>query len=565
MGWWSLLPPILAIILAFLTKQVILSLFLGIWIGATILSGYNPALGFFKTLDDYIISAVADKDHAYIIIFSLCLAGLVGIMSRSGGTRGIVQKLMKYARTPRTGQVATALMGCIIFFDDYANTLIVGNTMRPLTDKLKISREKLSYIVDSTAAPVASLAVISTWIGYEVGLMADGFQKLGIEMNAYLTFVKTVPFRFYSLFALMLVFLVGITRRDYGPMLTAERRAMTTGKVLSDTARPLAFKGSDHPGDEFGLEDEPGEWYNALLPIVFLVAAVLVGLVWSGKSNLLADADAASLVGISTFEYVGKIFGAANSFAVLLVSSVLAGILAAVMVLWQRVLTLEKCVEAWLDGAKSMMLAVVILILAWSLSKVCGDMGTAETVAGLCQGRVPLALIPSLVFIIAAFIGFATGTSWGTMGILIPMVIQVVYSLGQTHGTDPEALNQVLLASIGGVLAGSSFGDHCSPISDTTIMSSMASGADHIDHVRTQIPYALTAAGIAALIGYLPAGLGVSPLISIAVGTALLLFVIFIIGKPVDPDEAAEEEVPRCYEREFENEVSEHIYQGGST
>ncbi|MDP7421556.1 MAG: Na+/H+ antiporter NhaC family protein [bacterium] len=540
MGWWSLLPPVLAILLAFITKQVILSLFLGIWIGAAVMAGchpiWSPFVGFYRSLDTYVVSALADRDHAYIILFSLCLAGLVGIMSRSGGTRGIVRKLMKYAKTPRSGQVATSLMGVIVFFDDYANTLIVGNTMRPLTDRLRISREKLSYIVDSTAAPVASLALISTWIGYEVGLMADGFEKLGIEMNAYVTFIQTIPYRFYSLFALMLVFLISITLRDYGPMLKAERRARSTGKVLADGAKPVSFNEGTTVGDE-DLDEEAGQWYNALVPVIFLVVAVLIGLLWSGWVNLYADASPEAFTSISALEYMGKIFGSADSFAVLFVSSVLASCLAAVMVLWQRVLSLGQCLEAWLDGAKSMLMAVVILILAWSLSKVCGDMGTAETVAKLCQGHIPLALIPVMVFILSAFIGFATGTSWGTMGILIPMVIQVVYSMGASEGTDPLIMNQVLLASIGGVLAGSTFGDHCSPISDTTIMSSMASAADHIDHVKTQIPYSMTAACIAALIGYLPAGLGVSPLISIAVGTVVLVAVVHIIGKPSDPQE----------------------------
>jgi len=238
-GLLSLLPPLFAITLAFLARQVLLSLFCGVWLGAVFINGYAPVLGFMKTIDTYIVNSLADGDHAAILIFSLTLGGMVGVISKSGGTQGIVEKLSKYASSRRGGQLATWTMGVLIFFDDYANSLVVGNTMRPFTDKLKISREKLSYIVDSTAAPVASIALVSTWIGYQVGLIDDAFSGLNLSMNPYTSFVESIPFASYSILSLIFVFLIGITLRDFGPMKAAEVRASSSGKVLRDGARPL--------------------------------------------------------------------------------------------------------------------------------------------------------------------------------------------------------------------------------------------------------------------------------------------------------------------------------------
>ncbi len=265
-GWLSLLPPLVAILLALLARQVLVALFVGVWIGAALIYDYNPFTGFFYGLTKYIALAPADPDKMAIIVFSLTLGGMVGVISRMGGTQGIVDKLAKYASNSQRGQIVTWLMGIFIFFDDYANTLIVGNTMRPLTDKLRISREKLSYIVDSTAAPVANIAIISTWIGFEISLIDNSFQSLGITDNPYLTFLKTIPYNFYPLFALVLGFTIAWFGRDFGPMLKAERRTLKTGQVLAPGATPLSSMDAQEIVADENIEKK---WYNGFIPILY--------------------------------------------------------------------------------------------------------------------------------------------------------------------------------------------------------------------------------------------------------------------------------------------------------
>ncbi|MBN2365006.1 MAG: hypothetical protein EH225_02650, partial [Calditrichaeota bacterium] len=264
----SILPPLLAILLALVTRQVIVALFFGIWLGVTFLYDYNPMLGFLHTLDEYIVNALGSSERISILIFSLVLGGMVGVISRSGGTQGIVKRLSTLATSPRTGQLATWAMGVLIFFDDYANTLIVGNTMRPLSDRLRISREKLSYLVDSTAAPVANVAIISTWIGYEISLINQSFNALGVTDNAYITFLKTIPYNFYPLYALFFGFLIAFLMRDFGSMYRAEMRTRRSGAVLREGAVPISdLTETDVSGDK----EIPLRWYNALIPIAVVI------------------------------------------------------------------------------------------------------------------------------------------------------------------------------------------------------------------------------------------------------------------------------------------------------
>ena len=523
-GMLSLLPPIIAITLALILRQVIPSLLIGVILGATIYCGGNPLLGVLRTLDNYMLDALADHDHAAIVLFSMTLGGMVGIVSACGGSAGIVNMISRFAKSAKSGAIAAWIMGMIIFFDDYASTLIVGNTMRPYTDRLKISREKLSYIVDSTSAPIASIALISTWIGFEMGLIADAFTKLNIDKNVYLTFVESIPYRFYCLTALLLVPMIALTGRDLGPMLTAERRARSTGKVLRDGAKPLS---EDIALTEQGIISSS---WNALVPIAVVILATAFGLYWSGKSAAGPDAP------------LYNIIGSANSFSALMWAAFAGAVSAIFLAVFNSSLKFDKVLDAFLSGAKSMVLAMIILILAWALGKTCDDLGTAVYVSGLVKGAIPLWMLPALTFIIAAFISFSTGTSWGTMAILVPIIIPVTYNLAvpdKLSGLDAVVYIEnhwhVMLSSIGSVLAGSVFGDHCSPISDTTIMSSMTSGADHIDHVRTQMPYAILAALAATLLGDLPSGFGFNPFISLTLALTAMYLVLKIFGGKSQP------------------------------
>jgi Na+/H+ antiporter NhaC len=508
-GWLSIVPALLAIGLAIVTRQVIMSLFLAVVVGATFLHGYNPGAGLLRTFDTYILDKVADPWYAAILIFTMMIAAMIGLVTRSGGASAIAEALAKRAKTPRGAQLAAWLMGMVIFFDDYGSCLITGNTARPLTDRLRVSREKLSYIVDSTAAPVATMAIISTWIGFELGVIGEGYEAIGQQVSPFLIFLQTLPYRFYSIFALIMVGAIAFMLRDFGPMHAAERRARTTGKVMREGAVPLAAADT---AELLPAEGTRSHWVNFVVPVVTTIVATFVGLYIHG-----GGAEAGS---------IREAIGAADSSVVLLWSSAIGVVVALLLVVLQKVLSLAEALDTVVKGAKSVFLALMILVLAWGLASVSEGLGTGKFLVGVVEAaQVPAAIIPVLIFIVACFISFAMGTSWGTMGILTPLAIPIAYAVGAP-----------LIPSVGAVLTGAIFGDHCSPISDTTILSSTGCSADHIDHVRTQMPYALVAGGIAAVVGFIPAGFGLHPILSIAVGLAAVIAAVRFFGKSTEAD-----------------------------
>ena len=529
-GWISLLPPLVAILLALIFREVVISLFFGVWLGALFFAGLDPLAATWRTIDQFAMPALASPDHASIIIFSLLLGGMVGVMGRSGGTRGIVDAVSPLATSPRRAQAATFLSGLSIFFDDYANTLIVGNTMRPITDRLKVSREKLAYLVDSTAAPVAAIIFVSTWVGFEISLIGDGLRiaanqagtsaSLAQDLmgaNPFTVFIHSIPYLFYPILALIMVALVIWTQRDFGPMWEAENRASRGDGLYREGAQLMA----DTSGGEMEpKEGVPHRWYNAVIPVLTVIFVVLGGLYFGGR--------AAAGAGASLWD----VFGAADPFAALLWGSLSGCIVAIALSVGQRILTAEEAIDAWLGGLRAMVLAAVILVLAWSLSAVTQELGTATYLAHILSEALPPQLVPVLTFVTAALIAFATGTSWGTMAILIPIVIPLVVALGGGVDFAGGTHYTVLLGSISSVLAGAIFGDHCSPISDTTVMSSMASACDHVDHVRTQLPYAVTVALVGMLLGDIATAYGLHPAISYAVGAAVLYGVLRFVGRP---------------------------------
>jgi Na+/H+ antiporter NhaC len=514
-SWWSLLPPLVAISLALVFRDVLLSLFVGVWLGATMVSDGHVGAGFLRVIDTYALSALTDTDKMSIIIFSMLLGGMVGVISRSGGTHGVVEALEPLATSPRRAQLATWLMGVAIFFDDYSNTLIVGNTMRPVTDRHRISREKLAYLVDSTAAPVACVALVSTWIGYQVSLVGDALEKAGSDLNPFAVFLASIPFAFYPIFGLTVTLAVAVSGRDWGPMLAAERRARA-GALMAETSQPLA----DYESTGLAPEPEtPKRWFNAALPVLLVVATTLVGLYLTGRESLLAEgADHLSL---------SHVIGASDPFTVLLWASQIGLVAAIVLAVGQRLLTVRQALEATVNGFKSMFMAFVVLTLAWSLGQVCSDLATATFLKGAVGPNVPAGLLPMVIFCVAATVSFATGTSWGTMAILTPLAVPLVLDVAAGNAL-------TLAATVSAILGGSVFGDHCSPISDTTILSSMASSCDHVDHVRTQLPYALLGAALSVFVGYLPeAFAGISPWVLLVVGLVLIALWSRFVAKPV--------------------------------
>ena len=516
-GWVSVVPPLLAIAIALLTKQVVPALFAGLWVGAASLAGFTPRGVFAGMLDSfqvYVLGAVTSAAHAQIILFSFMIGGMVGILIKNGGMQGVVNIIVRWATSPRRGQVTTAILGLVIFFDDYANTLVVGNTMRQVTDRLRISREKLAYIVDSTAAPVSCVALVTTWIGYEVGLIGTAVERIpGLDMSAYSIFLNSIPYSFYPLLTIFFVLTVANLGRDFGPMYDAEARARTTGQVLAaDADVDAAARGQ---ADELTLkEGRPVRALNAILPIVVLIGAVLTGLYVTGSGDELRD-----------------IIGSADSYAALMWGSLLGVVVAAALTLAQRILTMSEVVDAWYAGLKSMLFAMIILVLAWSLSGVSEQLHTAEYLVSVLGDSLHPGVVPALVFVLASATAFATGSSWATMGILLPLVLPLVWAVLQAaeHG---YAIH-VLYSTVACVLAGAVLGDHCSPISDTTILSSMASGCDHVDHVRTQLPYALTVGTVATLFGSLPTGFDVPWWLCLPVAAAVLYAIVRWVGRPL--------------------------------
>jgi Na+/H+ antiporter NhaC len=526
----SILPPLLAILLALLTRQVIVALFFGIWLGVAFIYDFSPFLGFLHTLDEYIVNALADRERISILVFSLVLGGMVGVISRSGGTQGIVDKLSSYAKNARLGQLATWGMGVLIFFDDYANTLIVGNTMRPLTDRLRISREKLSYLVDSTAAPVANIAIISTWIGYEISLIKQSFESLGVSENAYITFLKTIPYNFYPVYTLFFGFMIAFLMRDFGSMYQAEMRARKKGETLRADAIPLSDLTDADYRDDVSI---PKRWTNAFIPIGVVILSVILGLVYTGITEL--GKNGMSLTDQGFIQQVSLIVGMADSFAVLMWASFLGSITAILLAISQHILSLQQAIDAWVKGIRSMIMAAIILTSAWAIGMICQDLYTADYVIHLTRNFLTPYWLPLVTFLTAAVVSFSTGTSWGTMAILMPIAIPFAVKFPSgTPGIESAHATALMLSTTAAVLAGATFGDHCSPISDTTIMSSMASGADHIDHVRTQLPYAISAGFIACLFGYLPVGFGIGNWWVLPFGFITLFLIVRFIGKRTD-------------------------------
>ena len=526
-GWFSLLPPLAAILLALIFRQVLIALFAGIWLGSIFIYGNNPFTGFLYALSEYIVKAPANPERSAILIFSLTLGGMVGVISKMGGAQGIVRSLSRYASDARRGQIATWAMGILIFFDDYANTLIVGNTMRPLTDKLRISREKLAYLVDATAAPVANIAIISTWIGYELSLINDSFNTIGLHDNAYITFFKTIPYNFYPLFTLAFGFFIAWFNRDMFSMYKAESRAGKGEGLLKKDATPLADVNNPELMMKEGIRPR---WYNGMIPIMTVILTTLAGLWFTG----LSASHAANTEQMGMVEYISLVIGNADSFSVLMWGAFTGSVVAIILAIRQKLLSLNEALNAWVGGIKSMVMAALILTLAWSIGNICTDLQTASYVIAKTEAILSPHLLPLLSFLIAGVIAFSTGTSWGTMAILTPIVIPLAYQLPALNPNIDASLRSVIfLSSIASILAGATFGDHCSPISDTTILSSMASGSDHIDHVRTQLPYALIAAAISIVFGYLPAGFGIYGWESLIAGIIATILIIRFFGKKV--------------------------------
>lgn len=556
--WMSILPPLIAILLALVFKEVIFSLVSGIFIGSAIMGFYAEGFigiftGFFRIIDTYIINALNDSSHLSVIVFSIIIGGIVAVISKNGGMQGIVNRVSRFANNARNGQLATWGLGIAIFFDDYANTLVVGNTMRAITDKLKISREKLAYIVDSTAAPVSAIAFVTTWIGAELGYISDGLNVINadgvaISDGVYSIFLSSLAYSFYPFLTIFFIFYIIYRGKDFGPMLKAEKRARK-GEVINPEV---------NQGDLTEMEDlKPVEGIryrarNAVVPVAVIVFGTLIGLLFTGFETLqgmVAEADGSLTLNswgdiwanMSVLDgnpegftkKLGTLIGASDSYVSLLWASLSALLVAILLTVGQKIMNLQQSVETVISGFKTMVPAILILILAWALASVTEEMHTAQFLTGAIGNAIPPWLIPALTFILAGFVAFSTGSSWSTMALVYPLILPAAWAICHSDVYDYTHAESMAIFynTVSAVLAGSVLGDHCSPISDTTILSSLASGSNHIDHVRTQIPYALTVGVVSVLIGTLLSSIGLHPFLALLLGVGALVGIVELIGK----------------------------------
>lgn len=556
-GVWTLIPPLLALLLAFLTRNVILSLFLGVLSGTwmvAIVSGdlLGSITGAFFNSTDYFIGTLADRWDAGIIMQVLVIGALIALITRMGGMRAIADLVVKIAKGPRSAQITMWISSWVIFFDDYANALIIGPIMRPLCDKYRISREKLAYIVDSTAAPVAGIMLISTWIGTELVNINEGLAIAGVTgVTAYGIFIDTIPYRFYNIMALFFVFATAFLLRDFGPMLKAEIRARTTGQTINPGSEVMETeKVVDEEKEEikenYGIlktskKVTPPNIWNALIPVGVLIISAVILFYTNGAAAVGAEA----LEGLSFFEAVREAYSNSDASIVLFQAGLLACIVAIIMGFFEKIFTLKDGIETWAHGMKSMLFVCIVLILAWSIGSVIGDLGTAHFLVSNLSDVLPQFIVPALIFIIAAVVSFATGTAYGTMAILLPLCIPLAAAIvgitGMEITSSGDAYVYILMCS-SAVLTGAIFGDHSSPISDTSILSSMGAGCSLLDHVITQIVYAVTV-GVVVIAGYILVGLGLNVWITLLVMAAILVLILLFVGKKVptwDGKEAAE-------------------------
>ncbi len=458
-GWVSLLPPALAIILAIRTKQVILSLFFGIWLGWTVLAGWNPLKGFIDALEGCVL-VFTNPGNTKVILFSALMGALLTFTQYSGGMQGFVDKMTrnKLISNHRRAGFLTWLVGMVIFVESNISVLISGTIARPIFDNLKISREKLAYICDSTSAPKCILIPLNAWGAFVIGLLTEQ----GVEQPV-MAMVSSMPYNLYAILAILFVLVVIFFRFDIGPMRKAEKRIREEGKVLNDGAKPVI------ESDILQINakaDVPKRAFNMVFPVLVMVITMPVALWFTGGGNIMQGSGSTAVL----WSVVAALVAGAVSYRI------------------QGIFTLDETMDQFMSGVSGMIPLAALMIFAFAIGNVCKALGTGIYVAGITEAALSPEPVPVLLFLVSCVIAFATGTSWGTFAIMIPIGVPMISMMG---------LNEGLV--IAAILGGGVFGDHCSPISDTTIISSMASATDHIDHIRTQLPYALTAAGITVI------------------------------------------------------------------
>lgn len=529
LGAWGLIPPLLTIALAFITKDVIISLFLGIVSGLLIVAGGNPALALINTTD-MLAAALNDGWNIRIFLFCALLGGLVGMLSRTGSSSALGVWAARHLKTGRSSQLAAWFFGLLIFIDDYFNSLTVGTMMRPITDAHRVSRAKLAYILDSTAAPVCIIAPISSWVVTVMSVVkgSDRFESLGISEFQF--FIRSIPYNLYALLTLAMVVVIAVTKRDFGPMAASERMAREEGVLWNGDRYGAA------PGDVEHIENPRARSIDMLFPIITLIVCAVV---FFPLTTWLAAVDGQKYLTLGAAVSaipLGVAFNDTDASVALFYAAVFTLVITYVYYLARRLLTIKSASESLRDGIASMVPALIVLTMAWTIGGVIksspadGGLGLAKYLSEVVVGGgFPVWLLPAVVFILSAVISFSTGTSWGTFTIMIPIVMPIIVALAETKGLAGGALINACMINVSAVLSGAIFGDHSSPISDTTILSSTGAGCPHLEHVSTQLPYALFVAG-ASLVGFAVGGVLLSDIAGIV--SALCVFALGLVFLP---------------------------------
>ena len=496
--FWALVPPVVAIGLALITKEVYSSLFVGILMGGLLYSGFQFETTVTHIFEDGIISVLSDSYNVGILVFLVILGTMVGLMNKAGGSAAFGQFAARKIHNRVGAQLATILLGVLIFIDDYFNCLTVGSVMRPVTDKFKVSRAKLAYLIDATAAPVCIIAPISSWAAAVTGFVEgeDGFS----------IFIRAIPYNFYAILTIVMMIGMVVMKMEFGSMRTHELNAVK-GDLYTTPGRPYGLAKDE-------LTETKGKVIDLLIPIISLIICCVIGMLYTG--DFFSGTDFVTAFSNSDAS-LGLTFG---SFFGLVITIILYQI--------RRVLSFSDCMACIPEGFKAMVPAILILTFAWTLKAMTDSLGADVYVAGLVESSAGglINFLPAIIFVVGCFLAFATGTSWGTFGILIPIVVAVF------ENSNP----QLMIISISACMAGAVCGDHCSPISDTTIMASAGAQCEHVNHVTTQLPYAITAAAV-SFVAYIVAGVVQTAWIALPVGIVLMLGVIFVMksmGNQID-------------------------------
>jgi Na+/H+ antiporter NhaC len=514
-GIWSIVPPILTIVLAIATKEVLLSLFIGVYCGSLIIASWNP-LGALKTMVELLVGtydeasgdelvsagALTDPWNVQVLIIVIMLGGLIGLMVRSGGSKAFGDLLGRRIKTRKGAETTSWLIGILIFFDDYFNALTNGAIMRPITDGYKVSREKFSYILDSTAVGICLIVPLSSWVAFLCSLIGDSYKKAGVAGDPFVTFVKSIPYNYYAWLSILMVIMVIIFKMDFGPMAKAEKRTRETGLLCDKT-----FSGGDADEDDYSSIEvsERGKANDLLAPIVLLVVLALTFMLQTGgffSSWDLLDA-------------VNNMDGMLALTYAVTISVIFAIIFYAI----KKVSKVTESLTAFVVGTKSMLFVVLLLALAWSIGGVGEALGTDTYVAELFADNVPAFLVPLIIFAFSCAMTFATGATWGTYAIMLPIAIPIAFAMDITP-----------LACITAVIGGGGFGNHCSPLADTAILSSAAANIRHTDHIKTQIPYSLTCA-ICSCVGFVISGFVDNAIVPLIATLAVFVVAVFVLSR----------------------------------